>query len=506
MENNNYAMYLRKSRADIELESIEKMETLKRHKKILSELARKQHLNVVAIYEEIVSGESIADRPEMQRLLTDVYKKKYKGVLVVEVERLARGDTKDQGEVAEAFKYSNTLIVTPTKTYDPHNQFDEEYFEFGLFMSRREYKTIQRRLQTGKMMSIKEGNYMGSLPPYGYDIVTPSKKVRTLEPNDQAKYVKMMFEWLVNDNMSSGEIARKLTSMGIPTLTGKTEWHRATVKDILQNNLYTGKIRWNRRNCTKEYDGEKLSKKKRRISSADYLIVDGKHPAIISQELFDKAQTKFNGIVPVNANTTVINPLARLLYCKHCGKAISYQSFATKKNTTPRYTHGESMSCKVKSSPSNEVIEALIKSLQSIIDDYELKLDSGISCKSNQEIMDSLEKELASCSVRKDELFEYFEKKIYSLDEFIERKSKLETRVQIIKAELEKEKAQAHEKVDYREKIITYRKAIETLENDTIDAKKKNDFLKEIIDRIEYDCEDLGRNKGGNVTLDVYLL
>ena len=54
MENNNYAMYLRKSRADIELESIEKMETLKRHKKILSELARKQHLNVVEIYEEIV--------------------------------------------------------------------------------------------------------------------------------------------------------------------------------------------------------------------------------------------------------------------------------------------------------------------------------------------------------------------------------------------------------------------------------------------------------------------
>ena len=503
--NDKYAMYLRKSRADIELESIEKMETLKRHKKILSELARKQHLNVVAIYEEVVSGESIADRPEMQKLLNDVFQKKYKGVLVVEVERLARGDTKDQGEVAEAFKYSNTLIVTPTKTYDPHNQFDEEYFEFGLFMSRREYKTIQRRLQTGKLMSIKEGNYMGSLPPYGYDIVTPAKKVRTLEPNDQAQYVKMMFDWFVNDNMSSGAIARKLTSMGVPTLTGKLEWNRATVKDILQNNLYTGKIRWNRRKCSKEYDGEKLSKKKRRLTSSDYLIAEGKHPAIIDQAIFDKAQTMFNGQVPVNANEKIINPLARLLFCKHCGKAIGYQSFATRKNTVPRFTHHESTYCKVKSMPASDVINALIRSLQDVIDDYEMELNSGKNFKSNANIIESLEKELAVCSVRKDELFEYFEKKIYSLDEFIERKSKLEDRVQNIKAELEKEKSMAHETVDYRQKIITYKKAIESLKDDNVDAKAKNDFLKEIIERIEYDCQDLGRQKGGIVTLNVYL-
>lgn len=56
------------------------------------------------------------------------------GVLVVEVERLARGDTSDQGRVAKTFKFSDTLIITPSKTYDPNNEYDEEYFEFGLFM------------------------------------------------------------------------------------------------------------------------------------------------------------------------------------------------------------------------------------------------------------------------------------------------------------------------------------------------------------------------------------
>ena len=46
--------------------------------------------------------------------------------------------------------------MTPAKIYDPNNEFDEEYFEFGLFMSRREYKTIKKRLQRGRVSSAKE--------------------------------------------------------------------------------------------------------------------------------------------------------------------------------------------------------------------------------------------------------------------------------------------------------------------------------------------------------------
>lgn len=159
-----YAIYLRKSRKDMELEAMGQGETLARHRAALEELAGKQGLKVVKIYEEIVSGESIEARPQMQALLDDVCAGIYAGVLVMEVERLARGNTKDQGEVAEAFAMSSTLIVTPSKTYDPTNEFDEEYFEFGLFMSRREYKTIRRRMQRGLMESVKEGNYVGSLP------------------------------------------------------------------------------------------------------------------------------------------------------------------------------------------------------------------------------------------------------------------------------------------------------------------------------------------------------
>lgn len=86
-----YCMYLRKSRADLEAEARGEGETLKRHEKILLELARKMNINITQIYREVVSGESIAARPVMQELLSDVEKGLWDGVFVVEVERLAHG-------------------------------------------------------------------------------------------------------------------------------------------------------------------------------------------------------------------------------------------------------------------------------------------------------------------------------------------------------------------------------------------------------------------------------
>ena len=160
-----YCIYLRKSRKDEEAEMAGAGETLARHEKTMLELAKNKNLIISKIYREIVSGDSIVASPVMQELLEDIKAGMWSGVLVMEVERLARGDTIDQGIVADAFKYASTKIITPAKTYDPDNEFDEEYFEYGLFMSRREYKTIRRRLHDGTISSIGEGKAV-TQPPF----------------------------------------------------------------------------------------------------------------------------------------------------------------------------------------------------------------------------------------------------------------------------------------------------------------------------------------------------
>lgn len=165
-----YVIYLRKSRADEEAEQRGEGETLARHEKALLELAKRLNLPIQKIYREVVSGETIAARPQMQKLLAEVGQGIWSGVLVMEIERLARGDTMDQGLVAQTFQFSGTKIITPAKTYDPNNEFDEEYFEFGLFMSRREYKTINRRLQAGGPHPLRRANLLETVPPMAMSV------------------------------------------------------------------------------------------------------------------------------------------------------------------------------------------------------------------------------------------------------------------------------------------------------------------------------------------------
>lgn len=133
----NVLLYLRKSRDD---ENESKEETLARHERMLIDYCKRYDLKVEKVYKEVVSGESIAARPEVKKLLDDVAYGSYDGVVVVELERLSRGNQIDQAEILEIFKKSGTKIYTLNKVYDfsSNDEIDEEFFEFGLFMSRRE--------------------------------------------------------------------------------------------------------------------------------------------------------------------------------------------------------------------------------------------------------------------------------------------------------------------------------------------------------------------------------
>ena len=136
------AIYLRKSRQDEEAEKRGEHETLSRHRSTLLKLAKEKNLNIIEIKEEVLSGESISYRPKMLELLDEVKRGLYDAVLVMDIDRLGRGNMQDQGLILDTFKQSRTKIITPRKTYDLSNEFDEEYSEFEAFMARKELKLI----------------------------------------------------------------------------------------------------------------------------------------------------------------------------------------------------------------------------------------------------------------------------------------------------------------------------------------------------------------------------
>lgn len=485
-----YALYLRKSRKDKALEE-NGIDTLDRHEKILRDLAERQGLTIGEVYKEVVSADSIEDREEMQRLLKDVHNNKWAGVLVVELERLARGDTKDQGIVAEAFKYSETLIITPSKTYDPNDEFDEEYFEFGLFMSRREYKTIKRRLSAGVKLSVLEGNYLSPVAPYGYDIVDRGRRDRTLAPNENAKIVQMMFRWYTVDKISFCEIAQKLTDMGIPSPKGLNYWTSFTVTKIIKNDAYIGKVRHGKNKDVKEYDPEtsKLKTVQRQQKESDIIIADGKHPALIDMDTWNAAIARHTLNTRIRKNTELSNPLAGLIRCSECGLMMQYKRTVRTTKTYEWFRHRQdyATNCNCNSADYKDVMAALVFALKEYVDDFQVRLEGSNEAEAKQhaDMIVEMEKNLEALKARRKKILISHEDGLYTDEEFMERKADINADITMLTARIEEAQNTAPEEIDYREKVVKFSEAIDLIQNGAT-PKQINDFLKEILCEIRY--------------------
>ena len=492
MQDGTYAIYLRKSREDIEAEKYGEGETLARHEKILTTLAEKRNLTIGKIYREVVSGETISERKEMQKLLRDVENEKWTGVLVVEVERLARGDTADQGRVSKAFKYSHTKIITPVKTYDPDNEFDEEYFEFGLFMSRREYKTINRRLQRGRELSVSEGKFVGNIAPFGYDRVKlKDAKGYTLSINqDEAPIVREIFRLYAFENATINSVTKQLNKLNLKPRIA-SEWTISSVKDILSNPTYIGKIVWNRRKQKKKTKNGHLIISRPR--NKDYLIYDGLHEPIIDNKTWELVQEKRKQNTPkVKHNNTIQNPLVGLVFCEKCGKLMQRRPY-TKANK-PATLICSNPKCDNVSSKLYIVENKIIEALKIWVKNYKVHYSekNNLNSDNNKIIEKSVsttKRELEKENAKLNKIYEFLENGIYNNDEFINRSKAIKDNIQNIESKLEEYNSllQKNTEIQNQKEII-----IPELEN-IIDlyynlktAEDKNILLKSIINKVTY--------------------
>jgi DNA invertase Pin-like site-specific DNA recombinase len=231
---------------DTDYENVSVAETLSRHRKILEEFCKIKRLHVVEVLEEVVSGESMHARPEMMRLLDLISTGMYAGVVCMDIERLSRGSSMDSGYIMQVLQVNNCKIITPGKTYDLRNDSDEQFTDMKFMFSRYELKSINTRLERGRNQSASEGKFMGSMAPYGYrpfNLAGEKGNSLRIEP-EEAKVVQMIFEMYGQQGMGYNAIAYKLNDLHIPARKG--EWSQTSVVNILNNEVYLGKIRWRR--------------------------------------------------------------------------------------------------------------------------------------------------------------------------------------------------------------------------------------------------------------------
>ena len=441
----------------------------------------------------------------MLELLELVNTGEYAGVVCMDIDRLSRGSAVDSGYIMQVLQINDCKIITPAKTYDLADESDEQFTDMKFMFSRYELKTITKRMHAGRIASVKEGKYIGSIRPYGYE-VTKLKGIKgntlTINP-DEAKVVRMIYDLYVNKHIGFYGIANELNNLGIPPKSTVPEWTRAGVMTILRNPLYTGKLRHNWTKGIKTIEDGKIVKK-RKWTPNDYELYDGLHEAIISEELWNMAQevrTK-KMINPRKNDVKTRNPFAGLLKCTICGKPYHMVN-SSHENGQMRYscrTYG----CPNRSILCEEVDNAILREMRMWFQQYtiDVNTDDHQDDTTLTDAMVMVNKKLADLEQQQNTICELFENGEYSASLFKKRNEAIEQKIKDLtesKVELERKIAEQQNANSIKQIIIPTTQHL--LDNyDQMTPQEQNRLWKEVLEKITVERLELK----GDFTVKIY--
>jgi len=250
--------------------------------------------------DEGISGKNIIDRPAINDLITDIKSGVVNNVLVYKIDRLTRS-TKDLIELTELFNGCKCGFNSLMESIDTQTASGRMFLKIiGIFAEFERENTIER-ITLACEKKVKEGYTLaGFTTSYGYDREAGDKVQKINQA--EAVIVREVFHMYLDGNMSYAAIARNLNHRGIKPKLGKT-WHHASIRGILTNPNYIGKVRYS-------------------LDDADrYFEAEGKHEPIISEELYNATQNKIGNVkrVAYTKRPKEENYFCGVLYCSECG-------------------------------------------------------------------------------------------------------------------------------------------------------------------------------------------
>jgi site-specific DNA recombinase len=295
--------------------------SIKAQKELLINHAARHNLTIVDEYvDEGKSGKSITGRPQMSRLLEDAKQKKFDVVITYKLDRLAR-KTRDSLEIAETLGNHNVQLISLSENIDTSTPHGKMFYTVLSSLAEMERDQIVGRVKMGMTQRAKEGKWNGGVC-FGYDV-----KNKKLEVNeDEARIVEEIFN-LSDQGFGYKKIVGILNRKGYTTKKC-SEFSIGSLKGILDNPIYIGKIRFNQH--------ENWAEKRRGGKSKYPIAADGEHTPIISTDLWERVQQKRSArsYKPVQSDTPYI--LTKLIRCPQCGAGM-VAGRSTSTNKTYRY-------------------------------------------------------------------------------------------------------------------------------------------------------------------------
>ncbi len=288
--------------------------SLEAQKQRLEAYAKSQGWTIVDDYCDEGFSAKNTDRPEMQRLIADIKKKKFDVVLVYRLDRFVRS-VLDLHEILQIMEKHDVRFKSATEIFDTTSATGRLFITLIATLAQWERETIAERVHLGMTKKAEQGERNGAPAPYGYDLIDG----KLIKNNDEAKWVRYIFERY--GYVGSQTIAKELNRKGVRTKKGEV-WSDFSVRYVLRNPIYAGLVRWNYESYSKGIRKKTGEEVLTQISQEDF-------EAIIDKETFDEAQKIMAGRKNTAFRSDNFYPFSGVARCEKCGYSFTG---GTKKN------------------------------------------------------------------------------------------------------------------------------------------------------------------------------
>lgn len=236
------------------------------------------------------SGKNIAGRVDFQRMLNDIACKKdgVEYVLVFKLSRFGRNAADTLTSLQFMQDYGVNLISVEDGI-DSSKEAGKLMVHVLSAVAEIERENILVQTMEGRKQKAREGKWNGGFAPYGYKLVDGELIIE----EDEAEAIRIIFDKFVHTNLGYNGVVNYLNNNGIKKKARQngylTQFTTSTVKAILDNPVYYGKIAYGRRKTTKI---EGTRNEYHVVAQKEFDVYDGRHKAIVDEQLWKDVQAK----------------------------------------------------------------------------------------------------------------------------------------------------------------------------------------------------------------------
>ena len=236
------------------------------------------------------SGKNIAGRVDFQRMLNDIACKKdfLEYVLVFKLSRFGRNAADTLTSLQFMQDYGVNLISVEDGI-DSSKEAGKLMVHVLSAVAEIERENILVQTMEGRKQKAREGKWNGGFAPYGYKLVDGELIIE----EDEAEAIRIIFDKFVHTNLGYNGVVNYLNNNGIKKKARQngylTQFTTSTVKAILDNPVYYGKIAYGRRKTTKI---EGTRNEYHVVAQKEFDVYDGRHKAIVDEQLWKDVQAK----------------------------------------------------------------------------------------------------------------------------------------------------------------------------------------------------------------------